>query len=264
MGAVQASTGDTVELPEMSETPGVSENTTAFTHVVVGELVVEEGECRRLLDIPCGAGAFTRRMTVQGYDVVAADCQNILQFRYDNFARADMNARLEFADSSFDAVVCIDGIEHIERPFDFIGEVARILRPGGVFVVSTPNLHSLRSRWRWMLTGFHHGEKLPLDEHNPTPLHHISLVSFSDLRYRLHTRGFRITRLRTNRYRLIGLIYGIFAPVSYLMTRWVFYKEGQRRSDKATLREILGQLFSPALMFGDTLIIKSVCEKTAD
>ena len=36
------------------------------------------------------------------------------------------------------------------------------MRPGGVVILSTPNISSLRSRWRWLLTGFHHGRKTPL------------------------------------------------------------------------------------------------------
>jgi 2-polyprenyl-3-methyl-5-hydroxy-6-metoxy-1,4-benzoquinol methylase len=47
----------------------------------------------------------------------------------------------------FDAVVSIDGIEHIERPFDFIRECRRMIRKDGVLIISTPNLTALRSRW---------------------------------------------------------------------------------------------------------------------
>lgn len=257
-------------LPSYTGADAIPENTSKNTHKVVAEMLAEEENCQRILDLPCGAGAFTRRMLMQGAeDVIAADCQNILQFSYDKFALADMNRRLDFPDNTFDAVVCIDGIEHVERPFDFIEEARRVLRRGGVLVISTPNLMALRSRWRWLLTGFHQGEKIPLDESNRTPLHHISLVSFTDLRYRLHTRRLRVTSVRTNRYRWIGLVYGVFAPVSYLMTRWVFYKEGRRaKADAAQLqhrqaqdKEILRQIFSAPVLFGETLIVKAVCEK---
>lgn len=246
-------------------TPGetaIPENTSKNTHNVVYELLAEEAGCRKVLDVPCGAGAFTKRLLDRGVRVVAADCQNILQTGGADFARVDMNERLPFAEDEFDAVVCIDGIEHINRPFDFIDECRRITRRGGVLIISTPNLMALRSRWRWLLTGFHQGEKIPLNESRPTPLHHVSLVSFTDLRYRLHTRGFRITGVRANRYRLIGAIYGVLAPPAYLMTRRVFRKEG-RRSTAAPgqNREIINQIFSAPVLFGETLIVKAVCEK---
>lgn len=236
----------------------IPENTSKNTHNVVAELLAEEKNCKVVLDIPCGAGAFTKRSADAGFEVFAADCENILQFSHENFSVADMNKRLEFPDETFDAVVCIDGIEHIEKPFDFIRECHRIIRAGGTLIISTPNLMSLRSRWRWFLTGFHQGEKIPLDESSPTPLHHISLVSFTDLRYRLHVNGFQVVAVRTNRTRWISLAYGIFAPFSYLMTRWVFRKEGRKLPSRDQNEDILKQIFSPPILFGETLIVKAI------
>ncbi len=85
--------------------------------------------------------------------------------------------------------MCIDGIEHLRRPFDFIAEVRRVLRIGGEVILSTPNISSLRSRLRWLLTGHHHKCPAPLDERNPNPLHHINMISFPELRYLLHSNG---------------------------------------------------------------------------
>jgi SAM-dependent methyltransferase len=190
--------------------------------------------------------------------VYAADAENILAFEHEHFSVADMSERLPFADEMFDAVVCIDGIEHIARPFDFIRECARVLRPGGSLIISTPNLMSLRSRWRFLLTGFHQGEKVPLDESDPNPLHHITLVTFADLRYRLHTAGFRVVTVETNRQRLIAKLYAFLLPFAWAMTLWVFYKEGRRRTTGEQNAEIRQQLFSQKVLFGETLIVKAV------
>ena len=50
----------------------------------------------------------------------------------------DLNAdpRLPFADMSFDAVICAMSVEYLTRPLEVLAEVARVLVPGGVFVVS--------------------------------------------------------------------------------------------------------------------------------
>jgi 2-polyprenyl-3-methyl-5-hydroxy-6-metoxy-1,4-benzoquinol methylase len=239
------------------ETLVIPENTSKNTHNVVAELLLAERDCKVVLDIPCGEGAFTKRLLDIGLAVFSVDCQKIMRLPQRRFLIADMNERLPFGDEIFDAVVCIDGLEHIERQFDFIRECHRIIRKGGVVIVSTPNLLALRSRWRWLLTGFHQGEKTPLDESNYTPLHHLSLVSFSELRYRLHVQGFRITAVRTNRVKFISWIYGTLVPLSYLMTKWVFRKEEKRPQLRGQNSQILRQIFSIPILFGETLIVKA-------
>ena len=54
-----------------------------------------------------------------------------------------------FENCSFDAVVSFQVIEHIEKDIDFVREVARVLRPEGKFVVSTPNAPMSLTRNPW-------------------------------------------------------------------------------------------------------------------
>lgn len=54
-----------------------------------------------------------------------------------------------FESNSFDFVVCFQVIEHIKRDFDFVREVYRVLRPGGKFIVSTPNAPMSLTRNPW-------------------------------------------------------------------------------------------------------------------
>jgi ubiquinone/menaquinone biosynthesis C-methylase UbiE len=49
---------------------------------------------------------------------------------------------LPFADRSFDLVVCLWVLEHVESPQAVLREVHRVLRPGGHFVFLTPNLRN--------------------------------------------------------------------------------------------------------------------------
>jgi len=50
--------------------------------------------------------------------------------------------QLPFADQSFDLVVSLWVLEHVERPDDVLREVHRVLRPGGHFIFLTPNLRN--------------------------------------------------------------------------------------------------------------------------
>ena len=74
--------------------------------------------------------------------------QNPLQL--DNVEYYEMEVPpIDFESGSFDAVVSFQVIEHIEEDIDFVREVARVLRPGGKFVVSTPNAPMSLTRNPW-------------------------------------------------------------------------------------------------------------------
>ena len=57
-----------------------------------------------------------------------------------HFMRGDAHS-LPFADETFDAVVSIEVIEHVEHPEKMASEMARVLKPGGCLILSTPNRH---------------------------------------------------------------------------------------------------------------------------
>jgi 2-polyprenyl-3-methyl-5-hydroxy-6-metoxy-1,4-benzoquinol methylase len=235
---------------------GIPQNAGKNTHAVVETLLFERGRPEVVLDIPCGHGAFSKRLINQGIaEVHAADCLELIQLPDVTFRVADMNKPLPYEDNCLDAVTCIEGIEHLERPFDFVRECRRILKPRGTVIITTPNASSVRSRWRWFLTGFHNKCKTPLDETNPSPSHHIGLMSLPELRYLLHTNGFDITTIRTNRIKAISWIYLPICPLLFLVTLGVFCREEKDKSQRARNRGILVEMFSLPVLLGEALIV---------
>jgi FKBP-type peptidyl-prolyl cis-trans isomerase 2 len=51
----------------------------------------------------------------------------------------NQHPRLPYADASYDLVVCTVSVEYLVRPFEVFAEVARILRPGGIFATVFSN-----------------------------------------------------------------------------------------------------------------------------
>lgn len=234
-------------------------NTSQNTHENVFSLLPKERDIS-IVDIPCGAGAFVKRLKDYGYkNVIGIDVQKILQCDIDSFSVGDMRKPLPLDDSSVDAIVCIDGIEHIDRQFDFAKECHRVLKPGGFVVMSTPNVSSLRSRWRWFLTGHHNKCKSPLDENNPNPMHHIGMISFPEMRYMLHSNGFAIDEISTNRTKITAWLYLSLLPFIWLFTS-IAYSKTKKRSDslKAVHKEIKQQMLSFPILLGETLIVRAM------
>lgn len=235
----------------------IQENAGLHTHARVLELLASESDARRVLDAPCGEGAFSLRLIETGREAWAGDIENSLAVKGPRFAHLDLNQRLPFEDGFFDAVVSIDGIEHLERPFDFVREVARVLRPGGVTILSTPNASALRSRWRFLWTGHHNKGKTPFNEAAPSHYHHIGLLTFPELRYMLHTSGLRVEGIATNRTKLVGLLYAPLVPFAWLMTAFVYWREEKDAARRRRNREIFRQSFRGAVLFGESLVVKA-------
>lgn len=236
---------------------GISINTSKNTHETVFEMIKDNTD-KVVADIPSGSGAFIQRLKDKGFKtLIAIDIENILEIKHDNFIQGDMTKPLKISDESCDILVCIDGIEHIDEQFLFVREAYRILKNKGEIIISTPNISSLRSRWKWFTTGHHHKCNSPLDETNPNPLHHIGMISFAELRYLLHSNGFQIEEVRTNNMKLISFTYSLFLPLVYLSTLWVYVKRGKKEMTSEINKSIFKQIFKKEILFGETLIIKA-------
>lgn len=69
--------------------------------------------------------------------------------------RGDLNDRLPLGDASFDLVCAIEVIEHLENPRHVMREIARVLHPGGIAILTTPNLGSIKSLMTLAARGHH-------------------------------------------------------------------------------------------------------------
>lgn len=111
---------------------------------VTSSLLLDQGVRGRMLVVGCGdgreAGVLARELKV---DVVGIDVGEEFEFDFEGSAPAVLKTmdaqRLEFEDASFDAVYSFHALEHIPDPRLAVREMRRILKPGGVFVVGTPN-----------------------------------------------------------------------------------------------------------------------------
>jgi 2-polyprenyl-3-methyl-5-hydroxy-6-metoxy-1,4-benzoquinol methylase len=140
----------------------------------------------RVLDVGCATGDFiaagSKHYDMWGLDVSAHATD---QAREQNPDRAHkiftgFVEDQEFEPASFDAIVMWDVIEHIWDPEPVCRDLAKLIKPGGVFVLSTPDIGAItarlmRTRWAFM-----------------TPPEHLSFFSTSSLAFLLeHKLGLK-------------------------------------------------------------------------
>ena len=207
-----------------------------------------------VLDAPCGDGSLgTLRQA--GYDAHGVYIDRtgaaLLGSAYHD---ADLNDKLPFPDASFDVVLSIEGIEHLEDRFAYLREVHRVLKPQGTLILTTPNIVGLRSRVRFFGSGFYHRDSRPLPETERNPFHHIALSTLADLRYALHTSGFLLTNVSHTHIKPVSFLYGWLVPWMWLYTAIAFRKEKDAKQHRAN-REVRSALFSKSVLFGENLLL---------
>lgn len=110
----------------------------------------------RVLDVGCGEGRFAAALAAAGADVVAIDvaaeavrraraAHPVLDVRL-----VEPERELPFADAEFDAVWTGETIEHVADTAGWLSQLRRVLRSGGVLLLSTPD-HGPLSRLRLAL-----------------------------------------------------------------------------------------------------------------
>lgn len=118
--------------------------------------IVERKLNGAILDFGAGIGRLTRRLVDSGrFDSISATdlLQQPVSLDKVQWICADLNDPLPMPDSSFDAVVAAEVIEHLENPRVMVRELFRLLKPGGVVILSTPNNESWRSLLSLMMRG---------------------------------------------------------------------------------------------------------------
>ncbi len=175
---------------------------TAYVREVLDRMGVAAGAL--VLDAACGAGLVALPLADAGYSVHGIDLAegaiSTAQGRVPlgqqaTFAVGDATA-LDAEDSSFDVVLLLDMLEHVEQPDLVLKEAARVVRPGGVVVFNTFNQTPLS----WLIAI--HGFKFVVRD-APDHIHVYRLfIPPSDLREMATGHGLDVQEIRGVRPRL--------------------------------------------------------------
>ena len=146
------------------------------------------------LDVGCGAGPGLRYIASRGAVAFGADA-SLYALRQaadllpaQGLVQSDATALFPFADATFGLVLGNEIIEHLPDGLVFLGECLRVLRPGGMLLLTTPNLWDIRR-----ITAPLVGRPWSGDT-DPT---HINLYTPRRLQHELARAGFERARVRT-------------------------------------------------------------------
>ena len=113
--------------------------------------LVTVGASGNILDFGAGTGTLSEMLckadcfrSVAAVDLVGFESA-VFKHAKLQWTFADLNEPLPLPDAAFDAIVAAEVIEHLENPRFVVRELSRLVAPGGVVIITTPNNEAFRS-----------------------------------------------------------------------------------------------------------------------
>ena len=122
---------------------------------------VERGA--KILDLGAGEGALSSRLFDLGYEVTAADKDSEnFKCKRSKFSCIDFDSPGELSrfvaehEDEFDVVLGVEVIEHVQDQWQYVRQLMKMAKPGGLVLITTPNTASWLSRAQFFFTGRFH------------------------------------------------------------------------------------------------------------
>lgn len=139
-------------------TPGTAPDDNIHAYTSLLDRLASRAEPGRLLDVGCGTGVFLSMARARGWDVQGVELSPFAAQQARERLRLDVVTGMlrdgRFPNASFDVITMLDVFEHLPDPRSELRELFRVLRPGGVLLLDTPNARALLRRmadwiYRW-------------------------------------------------------------------------------------------------------------------
>ncbi len=134
----------------------LAERTITGLHEVLVQSIAPLSYDTPVLDIGCGTGAWLERLASLGFTSLHGIDLDIEQFGTNKATCSQVNLNSDdwgLGNQKFGLITAIEVIEHLENPGQLFSKVAQHLDHNGVFLLTTPNIHSISCRLKFLITG---------------------------------------------------------------------------------------------------------------
>jgi len=214
------------------------------------------------LDLGSGTGSLIRRVQ-QEYDVQSSACDYTDKFMECDGIHVDVvdlnEGSLPYEDDSFDLVTFTEVAEHLENYRAIIREVNRVLKPGGVLIMTTPNVLNMKSRLRFLTTGFwsmfgplHVGETSIESTGG-----HITPIPYPYLAHALMNAGFEMPVLSTDKFQFPSVLWSVlfFIPIVLIASlQWRKERSKYKTIDQFN-EPIIKEINAPLMLLGRSIVV---------
>lgn len=101
----------------------------------------------KILDVGCGRGLLLSHMKRNGWQVNGIEYNDETASYANQQYNVNVTTTTDYPPNSFDIITITHVLEHLNNPLEMLNEYYKLLKPGGLLIVSTPNLNSLQAKF---------------------------------------------------------------------------------------------------------------------
>jgi SAM-dependent methyltransferase len=219
-------------------------------------------EGKTLLDVSCKEGDVLRSLQSYGFILRGTNFEpsgpglNGIPIDYG----VDLLNRLPYEDASFDVILLVEVIEHLENHRVALGELSRVLKPNGVLILTTPNIMRLNSRLHFFWSGYHKTKRrfIPFD----TPLEqahrfHNYPIDLPILYYLCKQNSLELERIEKSKVKAYSrILFALFGLPVMAYTWYTLFLREKNSTQKEENRRFCSWLLHPRTLMEDNLVMR--------
>ena len=217
------------------------------------------------LDIGAGRGELLQLLASKMAIAPHACDYHTERFKLDTvpIKKVNLNTdKLPYSDNSFDLVTCSEVIEHVENFRQVLRETQRVLRRGGVLILTTPNVLNIKSRARYFSSGFY-------NLFGPLPMKndklystggHITPIPYFYLAHALKDAEFHGIQLAVDKLQRTSLFL-LALTFPFVMFGWQIFLSKEKNKYKTlseTNESIVKKHLTIPILLGRTIIVSVI------
>jgi SAM-dependent methyltransferase len=237
---------------------------------------------RTVVDLPAGSGETSKVLHELGAVVVSFDLFPEY-FKAEGLlcTRLNLMEGIPLPDSTVDVIICQEGMEHFSDQLFAFREFNRILKTGGLLIITTPNYSNLRAKLSYLLSESERfGSIMPPNELDSVWMSnsalsseiycgHIFLLGIQKLRVLARLSGFTISKINSESIKSTSVLLFPFLYPFILLSNFFTYRKNLRKKNHIPLemkKKVFGEVFRlsihPRPLVDGTLFVEFIKEMT--